>query len=45
MILFLIFSLKKSIEREGAMKGLGKPEPLKYRKGHSRRITGDPELL
>ncbi len=33
-----INDLLKSIEREGAMKGIGKPEPLKYRKGYSRRI-------
>lgn len=34
-----INELLKSVERDGAMKGLGKPEPLKYRKGYSRRIT------
>ena len=34
-----INDLIKSIEREGTMKGLGKPEPLRYRKGFSRRIT------
>ena len=26
------------------MKGIGKPEPLKYRKGYSRRITDDHRL-
>ena len=34
-----INELLKSVEREGAMKGIGKPEPLKYRKGYSRRIS------
>jgi toxin YoeB len=34
-----INSLIQSIEREGPMKGLGKPEPLRHRKGYSRRIT------
>ena len=33
-----INALIKSIEREGAMEGIGKPEPLKHRKGYSRRI-------
>ena len=37
--------LIKSIEREGAMQGIGKPEPLKYRKGFSRRITEDNRLV
>lgn len=37
--------LIKSIEREGVMRGLGKPEPLKYRKGYSRRITEDHRLI
>lgn len=39
-----INDLIKSIEREGAMKGLGKPEPLRYRKGYSRRITDEDRL-
>ena len=34
-----INDLIKSIERDGAMKGIGKPEPLKYRKGYSRHIS------
>lgn len=34
-----INDLIKSVERDGAMKGIGKPEPLKYRKGYSRRIS------
>lgn len=33
-----INELIKSIERDGAMEGIGKPEPLKYRDGYSRRI-------
>lgn len=39
-----INDLIKSIEREGTMKGLGKPEPLRYRKGFSRRITEEDRL-
>lgn len=33
-----INELIKDIERNGAAKGIGKPEPLKYRPGWSRRI-------
>ena len=33
-----INALIKSIERDGVMEGIGKPEPLKYRAGYSRRI-------
>ena len=29
-----INDLIKSVERDGAMKGIGKPEPMKYRKGY-----------
>ena len=32
------------IERNGLLKGLGKPEPLKYRKMCSRRITEEHRL-
>ena len=39
-----INDLLKSVEREGPMKGIGKPEPLKYRKGYSRRITDEHRL-
>lgn len=39
-----INELIKSIQREGPMKGIGKPEPLKYRKGYSRRITDEHRL-
>ena len=46
-----INALIKSIQREGFMKGIGKPEPLKGKKAYSRRIdeanrlvyTGDNE--
>ena len=40
-----INELIKSIEREGAMKGIGKPEPLKYRKAYSRRISVEHRLV
>lgn len=33
-----INELVKDIERNGAVIGIGKPEPLKYRKAYSRRI-------
>lgn len=39
-----INELIKSIEREGTMKGLGKPESLRHRKGYSRRITDEDRL-
>ncbi len=39
-----INELIKSIEREGTMKGLGRPEPLRHRKGYSRRITDEDRL-
>ena len=39
-----INDLIKSVERDGAMKGIGKPEPLKYRKGYSRRISETDRL-
>ena len=34
-----INELIKDIERNGLLKGIGKPEPLKHRKACSRRIT------
>ena len=40
-----IYKLIQSIEREGAMHGLGKPEPLRYRKGFSRRINEEHRLV
>lgn len=33
-----INDLLEDIRRNGAMQGKGKPEPLKYREGYSRRI-------
>ena len=33
-----INGLLEDIKRNGAMKGIGKPEPLRYRTGYSRRI-------
>lgn len=40
-----INELIKSIERDGPMKGLGKPEPLKYRDGYSRHIDDKNRLI
>lgn len=40
-----INELIKSIERDGVMKGIGKPEPLKYRKGYSRHISEAERLI
>ena len=40
-----INNLLKSIERDGPMKGIGKPEPLKYRKGYSRRVSEEDRLV
>jgi toxin YoeB len=40
-----INELLKSIERDGVMQGKGKPEPLRYRKGYSRRITDEHRLI
>lgn len=40
-----INELVKSIEREGCSKGIGKPEPLKYRKAWSRRIDDANRLV
>ncbi|MBQ3443370.1 MAG: Txe/YoeB family addiction module toxin [Selenomonadaceae bacterium] len=37
--------LLKSIERDGAMKGEGKPERLKYGLGYSRRIDEANRLV
>lgn len=34
-----------SIERDGLLKGIGKPEVLKYRKACSRRITDEHRLI
>ena len=35
----------QSIERNGALNGIGKPEALKYRKGFSRRIGETNRLV
>ena len=40
-----INELIKSIDRDGLSQGLGKPEPLKYRKAWSRRITEEHRLV
>ncbi len=40
-----INSLVKDIERNGVANGIGKPEPLKYRKGWSRRIDQENRLV
>ena len=40
-----INKLIDSILRNGTMKGEGKPEPLKYRPGYSRRIDEDNRLI
>ena len=40
-----INELIKDILRNGMMKGIGKPEPLKHRKGFSRRIDDEHRLV
>ena len=40
-----INKLIKDIKRNGFMKGIGKPEPLKGRKEYSRRIDDDANRL
>lgn len=40
-----INELIKSIERDGLLEGLGKPEPLKDRKAYSRRIDKKNRLI
>ncbi|MBQ7199707.1 MAG: Txe/YoeB family addiction module toxin [Selenomonadaceae bacterium] len=37
--------LLKDIDRNGAAKGIGKPEKLKHRRGWSRRITSEHRLI
>jgi toxin YoeB len=39
-----INDLIKDIDRNGPLRGIGKPEPLKYRKVCSRRITDEHRL-
>jgi len=40
-----INQLLQSIERDGVLEGIGKPEPLKYRPGYSRRIDDCNRLI
>lgn len=40
-----INSLLADIKRNGAMQGIGKPEPLKHRSGYSRRIDEANRLV
>ncbi|MCI5892004.1 MAG: Txe/YoeB family addiction module toxin [Clostridiales bacterium] len=40
-----INDLVKDIERNGLSEGIGKPEPLKYRKAWSRRINQENRLV
>lgn len=40
-----INALLADIQRNGAMQGIGKPEPLKYRPGYSRRIDEQNRLV
>lgn len=40
-----INELLKDISRNGAMQGVGKPEPLRYREGYSRRIDEANRLV
>ena len=37
--------LLADIQRNGVMQGTGKPEPLKYRPGYSRRIDEQNKLV
>lgn len=40
-----IYDLIKDIKRNGAAKGIGKPERLKYEEGWSRRINQEHRLV
>ncbi len=40
-----INSLIEDIRRNGAMQGIGKPEPLRHRPGYSRRIDETNRLV
>lgn len=40
-----INALLEDIRRNGAMQGIGKPEPLKHRPGYSRRIDDKNRLV
>ena len=43
--LLKINKIIKDIERNGISEGIGKPEPLKYREGWSRRIDEKNRLV
>lgn len=40
-----IAAILKDIQRNGAMNGIGKPEPLRHRSGYSRRIDAANRLV
>lgn len=40
-----INNLLEDIKRNGAMRGIGKPEPLKHREGYSRHIDEANRLV
>jgi toxin YoeB len=40
-----INALLEDIKRNGALQGIGKPEPLKYKAGYSRRIDDKNRLV
>lgn len=44
-ILDKIDALLNDIDRNGAAKGIGKPERLKHEKGYSRRINDEHRLI
>lgn len=44
-ILNKINTLLKDIQRNGPMKGIGKPEPLRHQNGYSRRIDAANRLV
>ncbi len=44
-VLKRINELIKDIERNGVSKGIGKPEPLRYRKAWSKRIDQENRLI
>ena len=44
-ILKKINNLLEDIKRNGAMQGIGKPEPVKYRSGYSRCIDDANRLV
>ena len=44
-VLKRINELVKDIERNGVSKGIGKPEPVRYRKAWSRRIDQENRLI